>query len=61
MDMLLGYDWLVKHNLEVNWNKDTIQFIRYTNECKIQNQNISFKFRIRRIILMKEIDHVLLT
>ena len=30
MDMLLGYDWLVKHNLEVNWNKDTIQFTRYT-------------------------------
>jgi len=20
MNMFLGYDWLVKHNLEVNWN-----------------------------------------
>jgi len=24
MNMFLGYDWLVKHNLEVNWDKGTI-------------------------------------
>ena len=24
MDMFLVYDWLVKHNPEVNWNKGTI-------------------------------------
>ena len=24
MDMFLGYDWLVKHNLEVNWNMRTL-------------------------------------
>ena len=24
MDMFLGYDWLVKHNLEVNWKNETI-------------------------------------
>jgi len=24
MDMFLGYDWLVKHNPKVNWEKDTI-------------------------------------
>jgi len=23
-DMFLGYDWLVKHNLEVNWNTEII-------------------------------------
>ena len=24
MDMFLGYDWLVKHDLEVNWKNETI-------------------------------------
>ena len=24
MNMFLGYDWLVKHNLEVNWNMRTL-------------------------------------
>jgi len=24
MDMFLGHDWLVKHNLEVNWKNRTI-------------------------------------
>jgi len=28
MDMFLEYNWLVKHNTEVNWNKETIQFTR---------------------------------
>ena len=28
IDMFLGYDWLVKHNLEVNWDKGTIEFTR---------------------------------
>jgi len=27
-DMFLGYDWLVKHNLEVDWNKETMKFTR---------------------------------
>jgi len=27
-DMFLGYDWLVKHNLEVNWKNGTIRFTR---------------------------------
>ena len=34
IDMFLGYDWLVKHNPEVNWNSGMIQFIRCPNECK---------------------------
>ena len=29
-DMFLGHDWLVKHNLEVNWKNGTIKFTRYT-------------------------------
>jgi len=24
IDIFLGYDWLVKHNLEVNWNTGTV-------------------------------------
>jgi len=28
MDMFLEYNWLVKHNPELNWNKRTIQFMR---------------------------------
>ena len=26
-NMFLGYNWLVKHNPEVDWTKGTIQFI----------------------------------
>jgi len=38
IDMFLGYDWLVKHNPEVNWNTETIQFTRCPKKCKIQHQ-----------------------
>ena len=34
MDMFLGYDLLVKHNAEVNWNTRTIWFTRYPRKCK---------------------------
>ena len=33
-DMFLGYDWLVKHNPEVDWNKGTIQFIQCPRICR---------------------------
>jgi len=35
-DMFLRYDWLVKHNLEVNWDKGTIWFTKYPREYKTQ-------------------------
>jgi len=41
-DMFLGYDWLVRHNLEVDWNKGTIQFMRCPRTCRTSHQNISF-------------------
>ena len=44
--MFLGYDWLVKHNLEVNWNIETIQFIKYPNII----------FRTRRVQAMETQD-----
>ena len=56
IDMLLWYDWLIKHNPEVNWDKGTIWFVRCPKKCKIQHQDILFKSRARRITPMKETD-----
>jgi len=42
-NMFLEYDWLVKHNPEVNWNLGTIQFTRCLKTCKIQYQDISLR------------------
>jgi len=36
MDMFLEHDWLVKHNPEFNWDKETIQSTRCLKKCKIQ-------------------------
>jgi len=41
-DMFLGYDWLVKHNPEIDWNKGVMKFTRCPRLCKINYQNISF-------------------
>ena len=48
-DMFLGYNQLVKHNLEVNQNIGTIQFIRCSREYKIKYQDITFTSRIWRL------------
>jgi len=45
MDMFLGHDWLVKHNPEVNWKNETIQFTRCPGSCKMKHQDIKFKTR----------------
>jgi len=42
MDMFLGYNWLVKHNLEVNWSTETMQFTRCLKICRTRYQNILF-------------------
>ena len=39
-DMFLGHDWLVKHNLEVNWRNRTIKFTRYPGNCTMAHKNI---------------------
>jgi len=57
MNIFLEYDWLVKHNPEVNWDKRTIWFIRYPKEYKIQHQDIIFISRTRKIKPMEEIDN----
>ena len=42
-DMFLEHDQLMKHNSEVNWNKDMIQFTRCSKTCRTIYQNIIFK------------------
>ena len=44
-DMFLGHDWLVKHNLEVNWKNSTIKFTRCLGNCMIKHEDIQFKTR----------------
>ena len=43
MNMFLGHDWLVKHNLKVNWKNGMIWFTKCSGSCKIKHQNIEFK------------------
>ena len=40
--MFLEYNWLVKHNSEVNWNNGIIKFTRCSRTCKTNHQDISF-------------------
>ena len=44
-NIFLGYDWLVKHNLEVNWKNRMIKFTRYSESCIMKHQNVRFKTR----------------
>jgi len=44
-DMFLGYDWLVKHNPEVNWKNGTIRFTKYPGHCIMKHKDIWFNTR----------------
>jgi len=44
-DIFLGYDWLVKHNPEVNWKNSTIQFTRCLEHCTMKHEDIQFNTR----------------
>jgi len=44
-DMFLGHNWLIKHNLEINWKNGTIKFMRCPESCKMKHWNIEFKTR----------------
>ena len=39
-DMFLGYDWLVKHNLEVNWKNGTIKFKKCPESYTMRHQQL---------------------
>jgi len=39
-DMFLGHDWLVKHNLEVNWRNEIIKFTRCLGDCTMKHEDI---------------------
>jgi len=43
--MFLGHDWLVKHNLEVNWKNGTIRFTRCPESYTMKHKDIRFKTR----------------
>ena len=44
-DMFLRHNWLVKHNLEVNWKNGTIKFTRCPGSCTMKHQDMRFKTR----------------
>ena len=47
IDMFLEYNWLVKHNPEVNWDNGTIWFTRCLKEYRTKHQDILFISRTR--------------
>jgi len=49
-DMFLGYNWLVKHNTEVNWKNGMIKFTRCPESCTMKHQDIGFKTRRTKAI-----------
>ena len=53
-DMFLGHDWLVKHNLEVNWKNGTIKFTRCLGGCIMKHEDI--RFITRRTKAMDNIE-----
>ena len=54
MDIFLGYNWLVKHNPEVDWNKGTIKFTRCPRTCKMNHQDILFTSNKRTQVMEKD-------
>jgi len=48
-DMFLGHNWLVKHNLEVNWKNEIIKFTRCLGNCTMKYEDIRFKSRKTKV------------
>ena len=57
MDIFLEYDWLVKHNLEVNWKNGTIKFTRCPGNCTMKHEDIWFKTRRNKTIETTTMDN----
>ena len=45
IDIFLGHNWLVKHNLEVNWKNGIIKFTRCLGNCTMKHKDIWFNSR----------------
>ena len=56
-DMFLGHDWLVKHNLEVNWKNGTIKFMRCPGNCTMTHKDIQFNSRRTKDIVVATTRH----
>ena len=41
-DIFLGYDWLEKHNPEIDWKKGTMNFTRCPKNCHLTGQTTMF-------------------
>ena len=41
-DIFLGYDWLEKHNPEIDWKKGMINFTRCPKNCHLAGQTTTF-------------------
>jgi hypothetical protein len=42
-DIYLGHNWLVKHNLKIDWKEGIIRLANCPHDCKITHQDITFK------------------
>ena len=55
-DIFLGHNWLVKHNLEVNWRNGTIKFTRCPGNCTMIHKDIRFNSRQTKEMAMDKIE-----
>ena len=55
-DMFLGYNWLVKHNPEVNWKNGTIKFTRCPDNCTMTHKDIRFNSRQTKETVMDKTE-----
>ena len=55
-DIFLGHNWLVKHNLEVNWRNGTIKFTRCPGNCTMTHKDIRFNSRQTKKTAMDKIE-----
>lgn len=53
-DVFLGYDWLVKHNPEIDWEHQEVKFSRCPNNCTIPHETIHFGSYTRKLEQVQE-------
>ena len=53
-DLFLGHNWLVEHNLEVDWKKRVIWFTRCLGHCKTEHESIWFTLWSKRLLPKEE-------